>query len=166
MNVPPLSPRRWDAHHGRSFWHPTALRLPLRTVAAQPTCAAQVAAVISSPILGVFAVTAAGPGLRRGHVIYSGVFAVAAVTAAGVPCLVHSLACPGEFCWGVPGSLISSRPVRGAAGHRMAVRSSWASWAFQVTVVVRIVPAPRWAGLCGRPGGVVAAASASATARY
>jgi hypothetical protein len=48
------------------------------------------------PISGVFAVTAAGPGLRRGHVIYSGVFAVAAVTAAGVPCLVRSLACPAS----------------------------------------------------------------------
>lgn len=40
--------------------------------------------VISSPILGVFAVAAAGPEPRRGHVICSGVFAVAAVTAAGV----------------------------------------------------------------------------------
>jgi hypothetical protein len=57
---------------------------------------AHIAAVISSPISGVFAVTAAGPGLRRGHVIYSGVFAVAAVTAAGVPCLVRSLACPAS----------------------------------------------------------------------
>ena len=38
-------------------------------------------AVISSPILGVFAVTAAGPGLRRVHVTCSGVFAVTAVTA-------------------------------------------------------------------------------------
>src|SRR6266699_3175487 len=37
----------------------------------------------------------------------------------------------------------------------MAVRSSWAnwaSWAFQVTVVVRIVRAPRWAGAL-RPSG-------------
>ena len=39
---------------------------------------------ISSPNLGVFAVTAADPGPRLGHIIYSGVFAVAAVTAAGV----------------------------------------------------------------------------------
>ena len=44
---------------------------------------------ISSPHLGVFAVIAAGPGSRRGHAIYSGVFAVAAVTAAGVPCPVR-----------------------------------------------------------------------------
>jgi hypothetical protein len=35
-------------------------RLPSRTVAAGPTCSAQVAAVISSPDLGVFAVAAAG----------------------------------------------------------------------------------------------------------
>jgi hypothetical protein len=61
-----------------------------------PEITARGAAVISSPISGVFAVTAAGPGLRRGHVIYSGVFAVAAVTAAGVPCLVRSLACPAS----------------------------------------------------------------------
>ena len=68
-----------------------------RSVIGLPRARARVTAVISSPISGVFAVTAAGPGLRRGHVIYSGVFAVAAVTAAGVPCLVDSLACPGEF---------------------------------------------------------------------
>ena len=45
---------------------------------------ARSAAVISSPILAVFAVTAAGSRPRRGHVTCSGVFAVAAVTAAGV----------------------------------------------------------------------------------
>src|SRR5690242_730101 len=54
------------------------------TLRSEPWTAAtaRVAAVISSPHLGVFAVIAAGPGPRRGHVIYSGVFAVAAVTAA------------------------------------------------------------------------------------
>jgi hypothetical protein len=62
----------------------------------EPLDAPLLTLVISSPISGVFAVTAAGPGLRRGHVIYSGVFAVAAVTAAGVPCLVRSLACPAS----------------------------------------------------------------------
>ena len=41
------------------------------------------AVVISSPDLGVFAVNAAGPGLRRGHVvIYRGVLAVAAVVVS------------------------------------------------------------------------------------
>src|SRR6266568_4873307 len=45
---------------------------------------ARVPAVISSRDLGVFAVNAAGPGLRRGHVIYSGVLAVAAVAAVVV----------------------------------------------------------------------------------
>src|SRR5207253_9718608 len=54
---------------------------------------ARVAAVISSPDSGVFAVTAAGPEPRRGHVIRSGVVAVAAVTAAGVRCLNLTLAC-------------------------------------------------------------------------
>ena len=41
-------------------------------------------AVISSPSWGVFAVTAGGLGLRRGHVIYRGVVAVAAVRAVVV----------------------------------------------------------------------------------
>jgi hypothetical protein len=36
---------------------------------------APVPAVISSPIFDVFAVNAAAPGPRRGHVIYSGVSA-------------------------------------------------------------------------------------------
>jgi hypothetical protein len=39
---------------------------------------------ISSPNLGVVAVAAGGPGLRRGHVIYSGVFAVGGVPGAGI----------------------------------------------------------------------------------
>jgi hypothetical protein len=52
---------------------------------------AHVAAVISSPDLDVFAVTAAGPGLRRGHGIYSGVFAVVAVRAAVVSWCFPSL---------------------------------------------------------------------------
>ena len=57
----------------------------LITVRGQkPVASARVAAVISSPNLGVFAVTAAGPRLRRGHVIYSDVSAVAAVAAAVV----------------------------------------------------------------------------------
>ena len=55
-----------------------------RWVIQEITENAHTAAVISSPILAVFAVTAAGSGPRRGHVICSGVFAVAAVTAAGV----------------------------------------------------------------------------------
>ena len=84
-------------------------------------------AVISSPNWGVFAVTAAGPGLRRGHVIYSGVFAVAAVTAAAVPCLVHSLACPAGSAEGIPSSLISSPSAPGCCRQRMAPRSSRAS---------------------------------------
>ncbi len=41
---------------------------------------AHTAAVISSPFLGVSAVIAGGSGPRQGHVICSGVFAVAAVT--------------------------------------------------------------------------------------
>ena len=45
----------------------------------------------------------------------------------------------------------------------MALR--WASWAFQMTVVVRINRAPRWAGPCGQLGGVVAVAAVPATAR-
>jgi hypothetical protein len=44
----------------------------------------------------------------------------------------------------------------------MALRSSWA---FQMTVVVRIIRAPRWAGPCGQLGGVVAVAAVPATAR-
>jgi hypothetical protein len=55
------------------------------------------AAVISSPDLGVFAVTAAGPGSRRGHVICSGVLAVAAVAAAGISCPGPSAALPGDL---------------------------------------------------------------------
>ena len=47
---------------------------------------AHVAVVISSPDLGVIAVIAGACGLRRGHVICSGVFAVAGVTAAAVSC--------------------------------------------------------------------------------
>jgi hypothetical protein len=47
----------------------------------------------------------------------------------------------------------------------MALRSSRASWASQMTVVVRIIRAPRWAGPCGQLGGVVAVAAAAATAR-
>jgi hypothetical protein len=47
----------------------------------------------------------------------------------------------------------------------MALRTSWASWAFQMTVVVRIIRAPRWAGPCGQLGGVVAVAAVPATAR-
>jgi hypothetical protein len=44
--------------------------------------------------LGVFAVNAAGPGLRRGHVIYSGVLAVAAVAAVVVSWFGHPSAGP------------------------------------------------------------------------
>ena len=55
-----------------------------RNVIGLPPARAHVPAVISSLDLGVFAVTAAGPGLRRGHVICSDVFAVTAVAAAGV----------------------------------------------------------------------------------
>jgi hypothetical protein len=112
------------------------------------------AAVISSPDLGVFAVTAAGPEPRRGHVICSGVFAVAAVTAADVPAWSTSW-----LARRVPGrpELADQLYVGGcAAGQRMVLRSSRAS---QVTVVVRIIRAPRWAGLRGQPGGVVAAAA-------
>jgi len=108
------------------------------------------AAVISSPISGVFAVTAAGPGLRRGHVIYSGVFAVAAVTAAGVPRLVRSLACPAS-------SAEASRARWSASRRRLVLRiaddsrSSPASWAFRMTVVLRVVPARHdEQRLCGR----------------
>jgi hypothetical protein len=67
---------------------------------------ARVAAVISSPDLGVFAVTAAGPGPRRGHVICSGVFAVAAVAAAGISCPGHPPACPATFAQRTSSSLI------------------------------------------------------------
>jgi hypothetical protein len=51
---------------------------------------AHIAAVISSPNFGVVAVAAAGPGLRRGQVIYSGVFAVAGVPGAGIRWLCPS----------------------------------------------------------------------------
>ena len=47
----------------------------------EPLDVSLITLVISSPNLGVFAVIAAGPGLRRGHVIYSGVSAVGAVAA-------------------------------------------------------------------------------------
>ena len=63
-----------SSHHGDNVPSP---------VSAQPTHTVP-PLVISSPFLGVFAVTAAGPGPRRGHVIYSGVLAAAAVTAVGV----------------------------------------------------------------------------------
>src|SRR5262249_60573210 len=63
------------------------------------TPSAHIAAVISSPDLGVFAVTAAGSGLRRGHVIYSGVFAVAAVAAAVVCGCCPSFGLLDGFGW-------------------------------------------------------------------
>ena len=59
--------------------------------------------LISSLVLGVFAVTRQVPGLRRGHVIYSGVSAVAAVTAA---VLGHPSACPPTFAEGTLSLLI------------------------------------------------------------
>src|SRR5215472_5963632 len=58
---------------------------------------ARVAAVISTPDLGVFAVSAAGSGLRRGHVIYSGVFAVAAVRGAVASCSCPSFGLLDDF---------------------------------------------------------------------
>jgi|SRR5580698_6532833 hypothetical protein len=49
----------------------------------------------SSPFRGVLAVTAAGPGLRRGHVICSGVSAVADVKGAGLNrCVIPVTATP------------------------------------------------------------------------
>ena len=62
------------------------------------------AVLISSANLGVFAVNAAGPGPRRGRLICSGVFAGAAVTAAGV-------SCPGSLP-SVPASSTTVRPER------------------------------------------------------
>jgi hypothetical protein len=120
--------------------------------------------VISSPDSGVFAVTAAGPEPRRGHVICSGVVAVAAVTAAGVRCLIRSLACrrvplrrPGladQFLVGA-GVLPGSGWPWARAGR--AGRSRCRSW-----------PGSSGRhdgqGLCGRPGGVVASATATAAA--
>jgi hypothetical protein len=54
------------------------------------------------PHFGCLRCNTAGPGPRRGHVICSAVFAVAAVTAAGVP------PCPG------------SRPARASSGESVA----------------------------------------------
>jgi hypothetical protein len=48
----------------------------LRSVTAVRCDLARPAAVISSPSFGVFAVNTAGPGPRRGHVIYSSVLHV------------------------------------------------------------------------------------------
>ena len=53
--------------------------------------------IISSLNLGVFAVTAAAPGLRRGHVIYSGVLAVAAVVTAVVSGRGPSVSLSGDL---------------------------------------------------------------------
>ncbi len=68
------------------------------SVADTPLTAARSAAVISSPNLGVLAVAAAGPGLRRGHVIYSGVFAVAGVPGAGIRWLWPSFGVLDHLC--------------------------------------------------------------------
>src|ERR1700730_16108798 len=108
-------------------------------------------AVISSPLWGVFAVTAVGPGPRRGHVICSGVFAVAAVTAAGPPAWPRSLACPAssaEASWASRSAPRRAWCCRAADGS--ALESGELS--IQVTVVVRFVRAPRWAGAL-RPAG-------------
>jgi len=76
-------------------------------------------AVISSPHLGVFAVNAAGPGLRRGHVIYSGVFAVAAVAAVvvgGEPAVVAPVVAEDDV--GEPGLCsCGSRDGESLAGY-------------------------------------------------
>src|SRR5208283_3115738 len=73
-----------------------ALRLPYGSVTPSDPVSTfakrAVPLVISSPIFGVFAVIAACSEPRRRHVICSGVFAVPAVTAADVRCLVHSAA--------------------------------------------------------------------------
>jgi hypothetical protein len=72
--------RHAAAHHFQHVPASTAQSL----LPAKGRRGARVTAVISSPFLGVFSVIAAGPGLRRGRVICSGVLAVAAVTAAGL----------------------------------------------------------------------------------
>ena len=110
------------------------MQVPSRTVASEPICSARTA-VISSPILAVFAVIAAGSGPRRGHVICSDVFAVAAVTAAGV------------MFWSTPARWTrTARAPRprwpapvGAWCCRAGDGSSWAGRAFRVTVVAPIV---------------------------
>ena len=56
--------------------------------------------------MGVLAVTAAGPGLRRGHVIYSDVSAVAAVAAAVAGCPGPSAGWPATFAESTSSSLI------------------------------------------------------------
>ena len=63
-------------------------------------------AVISSPFSGVFAVNAAAPGRRRGHVIYSGVSAVAAVATAVVLRPGPSADLPATFAESASSSLI------------------------------------------------------------
>jgi hypothetical protein len=145
---------RRDAHRGgRSRSRPLP-RMPSRTVAAGPTCGALVTAVISSPDLGVFAVTAAAPGLRRGHIICSGVLAVAAVTAVGV-------SCPGPARW-----LVRRVRLKASRAHWSALRRRLIAagrngpgrpdgWAFWVTVKAPIVRTrdgqglPRWPGRRG-----------------
>src|ERR1017187_2482295 len=72
--------RHAAAHHFQHVPASTAQSL----LPAKGRRGARVTAVISSPFLVIFAVIAAGPGLRRGRVICSGVLAVAAVTAAGL----------------------------------------------------------------------------------
>jgi hypothetical protein len=84
--------RASPAGRTRDWIGPTiAMSAPIesRSVTSALVISARSAAVISSPDLGVFAVNAAGPGLRWGQVICSGVFAVAGVIAAGV-----SWSCP------------------------------------------------------------------------
>src|SRR5262249_15607900 len=81
---------------------PTLPRSAPAKIARRPatTCdrsPARRAAVISTPDLGVFAVSAAGSGLRRGHVIYSGVFAVAAVWGAVASCSCPSFGLLDDF---------------------------------------------------------------------
>ena len=89
-------------------------------------------AVISSPNLGVFAVTAAAFEPRRGHVIYSGVLAVTAVVTAVV-------SRPGPSV-GLPGDLrgehlkLADRPVRKVTWEAAATRS--------VPALPRPVPLP------------------------
>ena len=102
--------------------------------------------VISSPNWGVFAVTAAAPGPRRGHVIYSGVLAVAAVTAVGVfwswstPWLARRVRLGASRArWSAPvgGSLLLGRDILPGRGGRLSVPGDGHG---------SDRPGPRWAG--------------------
>jgi hypothetical protein len=143
-----------------------ALRAASRSTGRTRVVLAARTAVISSPNLGVFAVTAAGPGLRRGHVICSGVIAVAAVAAAGVSCLVQSA------CW--TGGRGARRDLAGSQFPSALGRDRQGPAPVELGAAASQGdgrgcgrPDPRRDRALRRPGGAVAAAAAAAgTARH